>query len=404
MANVTTLLAVGSEQLIQWIALGVCGVIVLIAFIAGLVKGFSNFGRRPISWAFGCAAFLVLETLFHENNFLLNLIGLKLEPAAYSFVSTLVWLVAALLARWILFGVLGLIIKGSKSRKTKKAGKVARAEKVGGEEYLPDENKPYTPLPVDGYIKPGPLNRLFGGVFAALNTAVILALLLSVAMVIVSVTPLRGMVEWLYGGSFEVIWNYVRTYALDFVLIALIVMIVVKGYKVGIVYGVRSVGVFFAYIAAVVGSFYLPFSPFVAEGAALGFMTTIGVKLANLLPAVIPMGIKAIVLKIVAGIVLAIVLCLLIKLIAWLLDKLLELVDNVAVLTVIDGVIGAIVFMAIAAAVVVVLVGVLYVLEYYNVFMGSQLFTSKSPLLGGLYDMFDEFLRPMLEKLAMQLA
>ena len=124
MANVTTLLAVGSEQLIQWIALGVCGVIVLIAFIAGLVKGFSNFGRRPISWAFGCAAFLVLETLFHENNFLLNLIGLKLEPAVYSFVSTLVWLVAALLARWILFGVLGLIIKGSKNRKTKKAEKV----------------------------------------------------------------------------------------------------------------------------------------------------------------------------------------------------------------------------------------------------------------------------------------
>ena len=404
MANVTTLLAVGSEQLIQWIALGVCGVIVLIAFIAGLVKGFSNFGRRPISWAFGCAAFLVLETLFHENNFLLNLIGLKLEPAVYSFVSTLVWLVAALLARWILFGVLGLIIKGSKNRKTKKAEKVARAEKVGGEEFLPDENKPYTPLPVDGYIKPGPLNRLFGGVFAALNTAAILALLLSVAMVIISATPLRGSIEWLYTGSFEAIWNYVRTYALDFVLIGLIVMIIAKGYKVGVVYGVRSIGVFFAYVAAVVGAFYLPFSPLVEEGNAFGFVTTIVVKIANILPEVIPMAIKVIAIKVVVGILLAIVLCLLVKLIAWLLDKLLELVDNVAVLTVIDGVIGAIVFMVIAAVVVVVLVAVLYLLEYYGVFMGSQLFTAKSPLLGGMYDLFDEFLRPMLEKLAMQLA
>ena len=195
-----------------------------------------------------------------------------------------------------------------------------------------------------------------------------------------------------------------RTYTLDFILIALIVMIVVKGYKVGIVYGVRSIGVFVAYVAAVVGAFYLPFSPLTQEGGLLAFITALGEKVAAILPDMIPVGVTMIAFKVIVGLVLAIVLCLIVKLLAWLLDKLLELVDNVSVLTVIDGVIGAIVFMAIAAAVVVILSVVLYLLEYYGLFRGSQLFTSNSPLLGGLYELFDELLRPVLEEIALLLA
>lgn len=404
MANAMNLLAVNSEQLIQWIALGVCGVILLIAFIAGFVKGFSNFGRRPVSWAFGCAAFLLLETFFHENNFVFQLLGLNFDPVLYSFLSTMLWLVVALLLRGIVFGLLGLMIQCSKNKKLKKVAQTEQEEKIGGEEFLPDENKPYTPLPVNGKIKPGPLNRLFGGVFAVLNMAVVLALILSVAMVILSITPLANSLSWLYTGAMETVWNYVHTYALDFVLIALMVLIVAQGYKVGALYGVRSIGVFLMYVAAVVGAFYLPFSPLTQEGAIFHFLTIAGEKVTAILPTVIPATIWMIAFKVVVGIVLAIVLCLLVKLIAWLLDKLLDLVDNVGVLTVIDGVIGAIVFIVIAAVAFALIVSVLYVLNYYGIFAASELFTPKSPLLYGSFELCDEFLRPLLETIALKLA
>ena len=398
MANVMNLLAVSNEQLIQWITLGVCGVIVLIAFICGAVKGFSNFSRRPVSWAFGCAAFFLLETLFHQNNFLLNLFGLTMEPALYSFISTMIWLVVALLVRWIVFGALGLMIQGSKNKKLKKAEKIEQEEKIGGEEYLPDENKPYRPLPVNGKIKPGPLNRLFGGVFAALNMAVVLALVVSLVMLIISVTPLKESLAWMYTGAMESIWTYVRTYVIDFVLIAIIVLLVRQGYRVGMVYSLRTVGVILAYIAAVVGAFIIPFTPIVQVGNLLGFMTAVGKWIAALVPAIVPIAVTKIALKVVAGILLAIALYFFVKLVAWLLDKLIELVDNVAVLTVIDGVIGAVIFFVIAVVVVALVVGVLYVLEYYGIFAGSQLFTEQSPLLKGGYEMYELYLRPLLEK------
>ena len=61
------------------------------------------------------------------------------------------------------------------------------------------------------------------------------------------------------------------------------------------------------------------------------------------------------------------------------------------------GFIGAIVYIAIAVLVVGVIVAILYALEFYGVFMASQLFSAKSPLLGGAFDICDSLLRPLLE-------
>jgi hypothetical protein len=52
----------------------------------------------------------------------------------------------------------------------------------------------------------------------------------------------------------------------------------------------------------------------------------------------------------------------------------------------------------IALAVVAVIVVVLYTLEHYGVFTASQLFSTKSPIMGGLFDVCDLTVRPLLEK------
>ncbi|MBQ8375294.1 MAG: hypothetical protein IJX98_06975 [Clostridia bacterium] len=401
MANVACLLT--TENGMDWLryaVLGVCGAIVLIAFICGIVKGYSNFSRRPTSWAFGCAVFVLLEALWHEENFLLNLFQLQLDPVIYSFASTIIWLVAALLARWLVFGLMSLLIKWSKESKKKKAAKIAKKIEEEGEEILPDENKEYKGLPADGVCKPGAINRLFGGVFAALNTAAVLTLILSLAMLVIDLTPLRPTLGWLYAGELGWLWQYVPKYTLDFVVIAFIALIIVKGYKVGALYGVRKIGIFLAYIAALVGSFWLPFSSFAAEGGFLAFLGTIAQKGAALLPEMIPLNIGMAIFQVVEGIVLAIVLCLLVKLLGWLLGKLLDFVDNVPVLYVIDGAIGAVVYTALAFAIVAVIITVLYILEHYGVFAASSAFTSDSPIMGGAFALCDKLLRPFLEELA----
>lgn len=390
-------------QLVHWIVFGACALLALIVFCIGCKKGFSNLSLRPFSWAFGCTGFLFLELFLHDKCFIAGMLG-DADPAIVHFASTITWLVVALVARWVIFGGLYALIKCSQKAKLAKATALNRAEKEGAEEILADENKEYKPLPLTGKIKPGPLNRLFGGIFCLANVFIVLGAVVAFAMVVLSVTPLYDKVNWLYTGDMEKTWAYLRTWTMDFLMIALLCMIVVKGYKEGLLNGVRTLGITLLKLAAIVFGLALPFLPMAAEGGALGFLSVGATKLAELIPLQGALAMLAtvlpIVFKVIFGIVIAIVLNLVAKLIGWLLGKLLDVVDNVDVLWRIDGVIGAIVYAVIAIAVVAAIGVILYALEYYGVFVASQLFSAKSPIMGGMFEVFDVTLRPLFEKAA----
>lgn len=386
---------------IPYIVIGVLALVALIALIVGIVKGFTGLNLRPLSWAIGCAAFVTLEIFFHENNFILALIPMELEPWLYSLLSTLIWLFAALLVRGIVSGIIVLMKGSRKKNQLDKAEKISHKEKVTGEEHEVDENELYSNLPVDGKKKPSALNRLFGGIFAIINVAVVLIFVAAIALVVLNVTPLRAemLKPFFEEGFMAAVFPYVLTYTLDFILIATVVGIISKGYACGLMSGVRSIGIFLAYIAALVGSFYLPFSPFVAEGMPLAFVGNAAGLIAGLIPEAVPANISLIIGQVAVGIVLCIILCLLVKFLGWVLDKLLDVIDNVGVLRVIDGSLGAIVYSVLAVAVVAIVVVLLYALEYYGIFQSSSLFSTNSPLMGGLFDACDAYLRPALEQL-----
>ncbi len=382
----------------EWSVVGVLSVASLIAFICGAKKGFSNLKLRPASWAFGCAVFLLLEKSLRDSGFADALSSME-NSALISFIVSLISLTIALVARWIVFGIISVSIRCSKKRKLKLAEEIERREKETGEEILPDENEVYRPLPINGKIKPGPLNRLFGGIFAMVNTLLILFTALALVFLILSVTPMYAKLGVVYTGSFADVWGFMHTYALDVLLIAIACAIVIKGYRDGILIGVRRLGIWLLKIAAVVGGFYLPFSPLAADGAVFGFLTVGAQKVAALipLPEIIPIAVTEAVCKVAFGLVLAVLAFGLAILIGWLLDKLIEAVDKSPVLWRIDGFIGAIVYIAIAALVLGLMIAVLYVLEFYGVFAASQLFTESSPLLSGAFGVCDTLLRPLLE-------
>lgn len=391
----------------EWCVVGVFAAVVLIAFIAGCVKGFSNLKIRPLSWAFACGLFVVLDTVFHNVNlvdmFMKNVFKVQFaSPAFANLASAGCWLVIALLVRWIVFGVIYTAIRNSKESLLKEAEKISYQEKVTGEEYLPDENKVYKALPVDGVIKPGPINRLFGGIFGMVSAAAVLLVLTAVAMVIAkAIDPLYEILNKQQVGGLESVCNLMYKYAFDLVLVTFACAIVIKGYKEGALNGLRIGLSWLLKVALIVFAFYLPFSIWTAPGKSLEILTIGAEKLAALieLPEMVPANLMVIAFKIAFGIVLAIIGWIIAKLISVGLCKLVELVDDSPILWRIDGVVGAIVFILLAVIAVCFVMAFVYVLEYLNIVEASKLFAKDSPLMGNAYEVLDVLLKPELDKL-----
>lgn len=400
--TVTSLLALDFSAFgpVEWSIVGALALIVIIAFIAGCKKGFSNMSLRPISWAAACTAFVLLDLNLHQVGVdMFQSMGMDATMA--SLFSGTMWAIAAVVARGIVFGIIAGLIACSKSKKLKKAAKADYREKYTGEAVLPNENKAYKTTAINGKIKPGPLNRLFGGLFMIVNVAVVVAIIASIVFTVLYLTPLKEAMAIVYArdGEFYPIWNFVNTNLLDFFMIAFFCTLVVKGFKDGILNGIRLVICPILKLAVIIFAFYLPFAPFAQEGQALGFLKVGAVNLANLIPLTETIGIDVmvVVMQVAFGIVLAIVGSLLVKLIAWLLGKILNVVDKVSVLWFLDGILGAIVYAVIALALIFVIVLILYSIEYLGGFKTSMVFTDASVLMNNFYNMFNVTVSTSLE-------
>lgn len=398
----SSLLVSSAENLIPYAALGGIALVLLIAFFVGIKKGFSGLGRRPLSWAFGCAVFVLLE-LFCHDAVAQNLIG---GGALGGFLATVLFLAAALLLRFILFAGMERIFNKTFEKQLAAAESVRVEEMATGEFVSFDENKLQKHIPYDGKEKPCAINRFFGGVFSVAMVAIVLGVLASIALIVLNVTPLRGTLSFVYENeTFAAAFWYLRTYTLDFVLIAILVVAIRYGYKSGIFTVVRTIGIFGLYVVAIVGSFYLPFSPWAAEGQAFQFIgklvNYLGSMVLGFIPADFPVAIPEAVIfgavKVVFGLVLCIVLCLFTKLIAWVLNKIQDSVDESDGACVVDGIFGALLYFVIGLAVVGAICAILYLVQYYNTYDVSVFFTESSPLVNAFFGLFEEFLKPSLE-------
>ena len=94
--TVTSLLINFSNfKLPHWIALGVGALVLLITFIIGSKKGFSNLKLRPFSWAVACGGFVALEIFLHDKCFIAGMLK-NASPVIVSFACSMTWLAVAL--------------------------------------------------------------------------------------------------------------------------------------------------------------------------------------------------------------------------------------------------------------------------------------------------------------------
>lgn len=379
-------------------AIAIAGValVVLVAFVVGAVKGFTRLGWGALIWAGSCALFYALEVNCHDANPVLKLgVVAKLDPGVQSFASTLSIALLSILAALAAFGVVALVFRPKKRRRA-----AIRHTDEDEDEDIEDEEEGEE----HGEAQKGicVFNRIMGGLTAVVNTVLVLAAVACTALVIFNVTPLRyGALQSVYENGFiEKVWDFVQKYTLDFLFVAIMAAIGYGGYRTGIIGGFRSVFLTLGYIAAIALAFWLPFSKTAADKEWLSFIGKLSDYFGALIGKALPESVSVILGKVVCGLVLCIGFCIVVALVGLLLKLVAKAVRRVPVLRFADGILSTIVMLALGAVVCALIAAILYILEHFGIFESSSLFESSSPLMRGLYDTFDEYLRPLLEKLS----
>ena len=157
------------------------------------------------------------------------------------------------------------------------------------------------------------------------------------------------------------------------------------------------------YIAAIGVAFWLPFSKFAAEKEWLSFVGKLSGYFERLILKGLPEAVAPVLGKVACGLVLCVGFCIAVAIVGLLLKLIQKAVAQVAVLRFIDGVLSTLLMMALGAVICALLMAVLYTLQHYGIFEGSRLFETNSSLSQGFYAAFDQYLKPVFEKISQKI-
>lgn len=375
----------------------VCAVVLVVALIVGFVKGWRRVSWSGLVWLAAGAAFIFAEP--------------KLS-AAFSFVpapyGTLLCAGVCIVAALLLYGVCSLLfrphykwIKKDAARFTMDENGIDYDEEI--EDYDDYEDYEERKLLVQkGGRTPSFFGRLFGGVFCVVNTAAVLAAVLSVVLLVLGATSLgTTTLAPLFENEIVVKINgFVKPYALDLLVLGIIVVTACKGYKAGLLHSIRTLVLGVGMAAAVGVSFWLPFSKFAAADGN-PFLHGTATQCINALSKIgVPETIAPIAGQVLMGVLLCVVAVLLVNLIGWALKKLAEAIDSVAFFRTLDGCVSCLLYMLIGVAICAALWVILYALDYYGILLSvNNLFTEKSALSNGLYTLCETYFKPLLDGL-----
>ena len=409
MLNVHSLMTeqAGNDSLIPWILLGICAVAVVIALIVGYQKGFRRIGFGGLTVCAACGLYFVVERWLVGVN-PINAIALPetLTPPVQALVHSAITAVACSIVSLIGFGVLSLLVRPSEGEMEKQ---VLIAPTEYGDEYDDDDWDEDDHFDVRSLGKgmkninqPCLFNRLLGAGANAVGVLFITALVIGTLLLAGYVTPFK---DSFLKTTYETEWvikvlGYVRSYWLDFLIIAILTGFISNGYQSGIFDGIRAVITSVGYLAAFAGGVYLAFSPWTEEGQALAFLNNFVAMVATPLQEATPLvspEIAVVVGKVAVGIALGVVLDLVVLLISWLLGKCADVSVDGGFIGFVDGILSAVFHVAIGALIVCLLALILYCLQQYNVFAVGDLFNENTSLMKGLFTLFEEWVLPLLQ-------
>lgn len=395
---------------------GVCAVLLLIAFFVGCKKGVRRVSWGGFVWMFAAGGFLLLEKrVFAKENPLANvfsdMVDMLMQNATQSqraqvtqFCGSFALAAICCVAALVLYGLCSLLFR-PKVLRVKKNADIYTLDEEGvryDEEYYDyddyEEYESRTKLRFKGYGTPSLFARIVGGLVCVVNTAAVIAVVMSVAVFLVGATSLR---ETALGAIYEQpmvakLAGLAESYALDVAFIGIIIGFACKGCKTGFMETIRALIASFGGLVGVAAAFYLSFTA--AEGG--GFLWTYVSRCIAAANVLCKGALSAEIVKLLgqalAGLILTIFIIILLKLIDLLLKKLSESIYANGISRRVDGVIACAIYFVVGIVVIVAIWAAFFVLSYYGIFHAEKLFTEKSALSSGLFSALDAFLTPLL--------
>lgn len=354
--------------------------------------------------------FIFVELKFHEKNPVLQMGAVEKLPAEIrDFVGALSVAIAAILVASVVFGLLAFLVRPRRKRDKsyyycKEVLMDANGNDDGDDDYREQKRVRYAP---DATYKPRKVsgfNRFVGGLVAVVQTAIVLAGLAGVALVIVKVTPFASKLSFVYASenaTVAKIWGYVRSYALDLVWIALIAGIAVAGFKAGFLRGFAGIFKFFGIVAAI-AFLAVPFVSALTSMKAFAFVARLSMFYANGIGKIEAVAkLSGILGKVACGVTLAILCGLAVTLVCWLLRLIARAARRgSAAFRFLDGVVAFFVMLAVGVAVCLALTTLLYLPESLGKsFVLTDLFGDDSALAKGFYDFVVQYVKPLIDKI-----
>ena len=378
---------------------GVCGLVLLVAFIIGFVKGVRRVRWGGVAWLLAGVTYFLASKYLADKNPINNLLKGLVADSVLPFFVALSFALASIVVVGLVYGLFVLILRPKKDKKKKARG--SRMDEIGlryeedgefdGTRY---HNKNLRAKPKKKKVSfPG---RLFGALLCTINTAMIVAVALTALLFVVDGTALKtGFFASIYEYEItEKIIEYAYTYGFDLAIIGIIFGFMLKGTKVGFVDAIRIVFIKFGGVISVILGLYLPFSPFASSVPGVGALTLRCRGLFGTLGT----GEKVAYYggNILAGLLLVVVLILAFWLINFLLKHLGNGLRKVAPFKALDSGLSAIVYIVLGVVVVLLIWLALYILSYYEIFNAQAILREFSELSEGIFNFFDTYLKEYL--------
>lgn len=377
------------------IAVIVSAVILVIAFIIGMVQGFRKVSWGGLFWAIVAVGFVFANKYLRDVNPLVKWLGGKFDAPLVNFFSTLSIAVACVLLGLIIYGILAAILRPRK--KWVKKDDVVYDDY--GFEYEADEDvEDYEDkeLIKIGYGKPCFFTRLMGGLTCMINTATVLAVIFGFAVLIINATKLYNTD---IGVLFQVpavqsLLKYSLGYLLDAVTIGIIFAIAFSGYEQGFLNSLRALIIYVGGTACVIACLALPFFK-IAQTWPVGQFV---IRCSALFSGIGNVVLRNILSRLLCGVLMAAVAFLVFLFLNIGLTKLCELISKGEGSKAIDGCLAVLVYLIIGVAIAVILWALLYTLEYCGLIHASEIFSADAPISNGYYALGEKFIKPFAEK------
>ncbi|MBO5412695.1 MAG: hypothetical protein J6A38_06445 [Clostridia bacterium] len=394
------LLSKNAVGMIPTIAVIVCSALIGIAFLVGFYKGLRKVSWGGFVWLFSGAGFFIASK--YLKKFLLKApIVRGLKENVKGVVATFLIALACVLAVLIVYGFFSLVLRPrSKWKKDKEL-----EYDVYGFAYEPDyedyddynDEAHYNKVLVrKGYAKPSWFGRLTGGVASAVNVAMILAVVLSIALYVVGTTKLRnGSLGALYDAKIvRYAWKYAQIYTLDFLTIGIIICTALKGYQKGLIGSLRALIVVLGAIAIVVVCFALPFR------MKSGFIVNLSNRCAEIFNGFksLDPSVRRLIGKLLAGLLLCIGGLLALALVNFILGKVANAINGTAPTRMLDGMLACLLYLVIGAVICLAIWSALYVLDYCEILQIQKYFNEHTTLAEGTFEIAEEYIKPWIDK------